>query len=72
MIIQDSGCVTARGGGSGGGGGGLGLHHKLSRYGSKILPLLSLYCRIEDIITSREWTSKYGLHDFEVSEALIT
>ena len=30
------------------------------------------YCRIEDIITSGERTSKYGLHDFEVSEALIT
>ena len=30
------------------------------------------YCRIEDIITSGEQTSKYELHDFEVSEALIT
>ena len=33
-------ALTARGGGSWGEGGGLGLHHKLSRYGSKILPLL--------------------------------
>ena len=30
------------------------------------------YCRIEDIITIGERRTKYGLHDFEVSEALIT